>query len=128
MKTIAKTTKENAKVYALIPCTENRKSYGGRAHVIVTKTGYILLQSYGTIVAVISPKKKFYRTWCNYSVTTMKHVNDFCFQHRLSGYNKKSWLSLPVYRCGIKPYPVIFEDCAWNDYLVSFKFLGGVSK
>ena len=122
-KTIGKTNFAGKRFFEL---PESNK----KAYVITTTTGYKYLQSYETIVAVISPKGKFYRTWGGYSVTTKNHVNAFCYMYDLPGYNKKEWKNLPVYHSALRPYPCIYEEynSPYNfvGYLAKFKFLGGV--
>ena len=132
MKTIAKnqTVKE---VYELKPRLNHPKSFHGKANVIVTDKGYKLLQSYETIVCVISPKGKFYRTWDSWSATTAKHIDSFCATFGKGyGYTKADWKGLPVYISGVRPFPCILEEWVgtgsnWANptgYLEKFKFLG----
>lgn len=91
------------KIFNLIPV--NQGSFYGKAKVIEKEDGSILLKSYDTIVCGFTPDEEtgeivFKRFWSGYSVTTMKHVNDFVEQYKnmtcqvLTG-GKKWWLSLP---------------------------------
>lgn len=58
------------------------------------------LYSYETLVCVAiynNGSWKFYRTWDEYSATTMKHVN--IFRKRILGCDpitKKQWLGMPI--------------------------------
>ena len=123
MKTIAKnqTVKE---VYELKPRWNHPKSFHGKANVIVTRSGYKLLQSYETIVCVISPKGKVYKTWDGWSATTASHLESFTTEYR----GKRDWMEKPCYISGVKSFPCIYEEyCGWGNptgYLEKFKFLG----
>lgn len=128
IRTIAK-NQEIKEVYELKSVFGHPKSFHGKANVIVTKSGYKALQSYETIVCIISPKGKFYRTWDNWSATTAKHIDSFCATFGQRGYNKASWKDLEVYNSGIKAFPCIYEEYSgyWGNptgYLEKFKFLG----
>lgn len=144
-KTIAKTTREGARVTALTHKAHAWNSrtgeyetitrgFNGRAHVIETKTGYKLLQSYETIVMVIAPNGKCYRTWSDWSATTAKHLAAFCDLYGVDFYHGKTdWMKKPVYICGVNPYPCLSVEYsgAWGNptgYLEKFQFLGGVEK
>ena len=74
----------------------NQKSFYGKATIIETDTGYKLLKSYETFVAVITPNNKIVRLWPGYSATTAKHVNAFLQLYGMPGINKKVWDSIPV--------------------------------
>ena len=85
--------------YELIP-NDNRKSFYGKATVKeytdANGVNVAELKSYNTIVAVIENGTTFYRTWGDYSATTMRHVNAFLSQYNISGGGKSWWDNLPV--------------------------------
>ena len=69
-----------------------QKSYYGKAKVIETETGRYLL-SYTTLICKVDTNGILNKFWRDYSVTTMKHINDFLAYCGLSAMNKKSWLA-----------------------------------
>lgn len=71
-----------------------QKSYYGKAKVIETDNK-VQLQSYQTIVCEIDKDNNFIRLWNGYSVTTMKHINDFRMAFGFDSLSKKEWLALP---------------------------------
>ena len=75
-------------VYELIP-TDGRKSFYGKAHVIVDG-GTETLVSYTTKVLRRDPDGTLHRLWHGWSATTGRHIAAFC------GMNKKAWDALPV--------------------------------
>lgn len=72
-----------------------QKSYYGKARVIECSNGKTYLQSYETIVARIEGKR-LYRMWSGYSVTTMKHINDFARFYGFETMNKSTWERMEV--------------------------------
>lgn len=82
--------------YMLEPIYTGQKSFYRKAEVLETNIGKFL-RSYDTIVAFIGNDNGFYRTWDDYSVTTMNHVNDFIHQNGISGGGKKWWVSQKCY-------------------------------
>lgn len=88
--------------YGIIPKKEfklpatRQKSFYGKASVIEDNNGEIFLRSYDTLVCYIDNNGNVKRLWDGYSVTTMKHINDFLMLFDLPGGGKKWWLSLKV--------------------------------
>ena len=74
----------------------NQKSFYGKAKVIEDKTGDIFLQSYNTLVCYITAAGEVKRLWDGYSVTTLKHINDFLHLFNKQGGGKKWWISQVV--------------------------------
>ena len=70
-----------------------QKSYYGKAKVIYNDDGSVSLKSYDTIVCMIKDGN-FVKLWDGYSVTTMKHINDFRMMFNLPTLNKKEWMKL----------------------------------
>lgn len=63
----------------------------GRATIRTNKNGDVILTSYYTDVAIISGGR-FFKTWHGYSVTTLKHVNEFRRVYGMQPMNKKEWI------------------------------------
>ena len=80
-----------------LPATLQKDYYGKAVVINHEETNEIYLKSYDTLVCKIDEKGLFVRLWGGYSVTTMKHINDFRLLYGLEKINKKEWLSLP---CG----------------------------
>lgn len=76
--------------YELIP-TDGRKSFYGKAVVIVKDNGEKVLLSHNTEVCKITSGGEFVRMWSGYSVTTMRHVNSFLNFFGISGGGKAWW-------------------------------------
>lgn len=73
---------------------DGRKSFYGKAHVVVTDT-VVQLYSYNTLICTYNPETlEFKRIWNGYSVTTMRHVNSFRGMYYLNPLSKAEWLSL----------------------------------
>lgn len=103
----------------------SRNFWNNKAAVIECKGGYMALQSYGTIVAVLY-RGKFYRTWCGYSVTTMNHIRRFCQMYGGPALNKATWKKLHVYDTSIEPLKVKYlQDIGLYrcDYFKRFKIV-----
>lgn len=75
---------------------DTHKSFYGKAKVSI-ECGILFLHSYGITVGYIQ-NNIFYRTWSRYSMTTMRHVNEFILQFRPQncGGGKAWWYSLPI--------------------------------
>lgn len=73
----------------------NQKSFYGKTWVIKREDGITELQSYDTIVGFID-NGQFHRTWDDFSVTTMNHVNAFLHMFGLPKLNKAKWNALPI--------------------------------
>lgn len=82
---------------ALTP-TDSRKSFYGKATVLLCSNGDKILRSYCTNVAKISADGTFHKLWDGYSATTMRHINSFCDTFGISGSGKKWWDSLTTER------------------------------
>lgn len=63
-------------VLDLKPVYENRKSYYGKAKVIL-ESGKVILQSYNTFVCRIDNQGIFEQLWDGYSRTTARHIAEF---------------------------------------------------
>ena len=74
--------------YELIP-SDGRKSFYGKAHVVVHDDGSEDLYSYGTLV-MSNRGGKLHRRWGGWTATTGRHVKAFC------GMSKSEYLALPV--------------------------------
>jgi hypothetical protein len=85
--------------YELIP-TNGQKSFYGKAVVKVDSAARVhTLYSYNTAVARIDgdgADAVFTRLWDGYSVTTMKHVNQFRDCNGMKRLSKAEWNALPV--------------------------------
>lgn len=72
---------------AILPNSNNRA-------IIIDDNDNIYLQSYDTIVLILEKKnKKIVKKWDGYSVTTLKHINEFLKVFSGVQFNKKSWLN-----------------------------------
>ena len=76
---------ENIECFYELPCHDSRKSFYGKA-LVIHADGGTFLQSYNTIVCKIDKNGNFVRLWDGYSATTMRHVNSFLQNFRISGY------------------------------------------
>lgn len=64
------------KFLELCPVYDSRKSFYGKAHIIILDDGTIQLQSYNTIVGEI--KNNIYnQLWGGKSNTTTRHIKEF---------------------------------------------------
>lgn len=79
-----------------LPCYDGHKSFYGKAVIIDGGSGWRLLKSYDTIVCGIDGKGVFHRFWDGYSVTTMRHINSFCYMYSLPYSGKAWWCGLVV--------------------------------
>ena len=64
-------------VMELSPLNSTRKSFYGKAKVIIRDNGTIQLQSYKTIVCEIDTHNNFNMLWDGKSNTTTRHINEF---------------------------------------------------
>lgn len=88
--------KNNVVESYLKPMHERVNSYYGKAVVIRDARKHTTyLRSYQTIVCKIV-NGKFFRTWDDFSVTTLRHVDEFRRQNNLPGISKKEWSAMPV--------------------------------
>lgn len=61
----------------LSPLHTTRKSFYGKAKVIIQDNGTVQLQSYDTIVCEIDTDNNFNMLWDGKSNTTTRHINEF---------------------------------------------------
>lgn len=73
--------------YELIP-TDGRKSFYGKAVVIVEDNGTETLYSYGTHIIKRLVSGKLVKLWSGWSATTGRHIQAFC------GLNKAAYMNL----------------------------------
>lgn len=64
-------------VLELSPQNTTRKSFYGKAKVLIQDNGTIQLLSYNTIVCEIDTKNNFNMLWEGKSQTTTRHINEF---------------------------------------------------
>lgn len=76
-------------IYELTP-NDSRKSFYGKARVVVDDNGTETLYSYTTAVVRRTPGGSLERLWSGWSATTGRHIAAFC------GINKKEWDKMPV--------------------------------
>ena len=74
--------------YELIP-TYGRKSFYGKAVVMVQDDGSEILYSYGTKIIEKTPGGGLIKFWGGWSQTTGRHIKAFC------GLNKAEYFALP---------------------------------
>jgi len=77
------------KMYELTP-SNGRKSFGGKANVVIEDNGNEVLFSYDTRVMTKKPDGTLLRHWSGWSSTTGNHVIAFC------GLKKKEYDKLDV--------------------------------
>lgn len=85
-------------MYELTPRYDCRKSFYGKALVIETPRG-VFLRSYDTIVCGIVPAPDgglFVRFWDDWSVTTARHIREFCRQNDFPAISSREWNELPA--------------------------------
>lgn len=75
--------------YELIP-TDGRKSFYGKAVVMVQDDGSEILYSYGTKIIEKTPGGGLVRFWGGWSQTTGRHIKAFC------GLNKSEFMELSL--------------------------------
>ena len=76
------------KEYELHP-VDGRKSFYGKARVLVYEDGTEVLKSYDTMVLKRKPDGTLVRLWHGWSATTGRHIKAFC------GLNKAGFVKLP---------------------------------
>ena len=74
--------------------TDSRKSFYGKARVVIAKNGDKTLISYTTPVLKLSADGKLEKLWHGYSATTMRHINSFCDTFGIDGGGKRWWETL----------------------------------
>lgn len=76
--------------YALEPHFDSRKSFYGKAHVIIEDDNSVTLRSYDTDILNVKDGvvKKL---WDGWSQTTGRHIVEFSRQHGLYINSKKDW-------------------------------------
>lgn len=73
--------------YELIP-NDGRKSFYGKAVVIIGDDGSETLYSYGTPIIKKTAAGELVKLWDGWSATTGRHINAFC------GLNKAAYIAL----------------------------------
>ena len=73
--------------YELIP-TDGRKSFCGKAVVVVEDNGTETLYSYGTPIIKRLVSGELVKLWSGWSATTGRHIQAFC------GLNKAAYMNL----------------------------------
>ena len=76
------------KMYELIP-VDGRKSFYGKAVVMISQDGSETLYSYNTPIIKKNAGGQLERLWGGWSATTGRHINAFC------GLNKAGFMALP---------------------------------
>lgn len=76
------------KMYDLIP-HDGRKSFYGKARVMVEDNGTETLYSYNTAIIKRTAAGELVRLWAGWSATTGRHIAAFC------GLNKAAFMALP---------------------------------
>ena len=79
-------------VEALIPQYDRANSFYGKAHVETMQDGAKILVSYCTEVCKIDASGKVFFPWGEYSVTTMRHINEFLRQNGKNALGKAEYL------------------------------------
>lgn len=77
------------RTYELSP-VDGRKSFYGKAFVMIDSRGTETLYSYGTPVIRRYKDGKLKRLWTGYSATTGRHIKAFC------GLNKAEYTSMAI--------------------------------
>lgn len=77
------------KIYELMP-TDGRKSFYGKARVVVSASGAETLISYTTPVLRREASGEFVRLWSGWSATTGRHIAAF------AGIGKAEFIKMPV--------------------------------
>lgn len=76
------------KMYDLIP-HDGRKSFYGKARVMVENNGTETLYSYNTAIIKRTAAGELVKLWGGWSATTGRHIAAFC------GLNKAAFMALP---------------------------------
>ena len=94
------------KIYELIP-TDGRKSFYGKAKVIVESNGTETLYSYDTPIIKRTKQGKLTRLYSGWSQTTGRHIAAFCglnkaefmnLKHKITTYEKAQAYNGTLYR------------------------------
>ena len=85
---------ENVKFFELPSISQ--KSFYGKANILELKNGQKYLISYRTVVCMINRLGHVKRFWGGYSVTTMKHINEFLLFYGVPGGGAAWWRGLPI--------------------------------
>lgn len=83
------------KKYEMIP-TDGRKSFYGKAVVIVEDNGTETLYSYNTPIIKRLVSGELVKLWDGWSATTGRHIKAFCGLNK-AGYEKLELVKKPVY-------------------------------
>lgn len=76
---------------------DSANSFYGKANVVQYNGGTKELISYKTKVVRIAKNGTIKRLWDGYSMTTLRHVNEFLSQNGIEKkLTKKEWLEMPV--------------------------------
>jgi len=75
------------RVYELTP-TDGRKSFYGKAKVIIDEAGNETLYSYDTPIIKRTAAGELVKLWEGWTATTGRHINAFC------GLNKAAYMAL----------------------------------
>lgn len=75
----------------LRPLYDHAKSFYGKAQIIDHHNGHIELRSYNTIVCSVTNGANYKRLWNGHSLTTTRHIKEFChqFAHDPDCYKRK---------------------------------------
>lgn len=79
-------------VEALIPQYDRANSFYGKAHVETMQDGSKILVSYCTKVCKIDVSGNVSFPWGGYSVTTMRHINEFLLQNGKKSLGKAEYM------------------------------------
>lgn len=73
----------------------SQNSFYGKAKIARdNNAGVLYLKSYDTVVCALTDAGTFIRLWPGYSVTTIKHINDFRRINGMDTLSKKEWIKL----------------------------------
>ena len=86
----------STKINELAPMHDRAKSFYGKAYIITDGYGTQTLYSYSTPVLSIDAHRNVSRHWHGYSVTTMRHVDEFMRQRGFDPCGKSWWDAQPV--------------------------------
>lgn len=75
------------KIYELTP-TDNRKSFYGKAKVVIDNDGSETLYSYDTPIIKRTAAGELVKLWNGWTATTGRHITAFC------GLNKAGYMAL----------------------------------
>ena len=76
---------------------DSANSFYGKAKVIEYEGGTKILESYKTKVVKLAKNGTIKRLWDGYSMTTLRHVNEFLAQNGINKkLTKKDWMEMEV--------------------------------